>query len=133
MRVRAGHLAILPMFLLAVFPIAVISGDGIHQGSPMNNRRESAVVVCIMYAFLIAACVWAALGFTTDPYIRESLLELPIFVQLVIAEAIGLTPWLQDLARATHWTLPYFSIILMSFYSVYGIGRWIGSLDEDRV
>lgn len=98
----------------------------------MDTRRESAIIVCLMYSLLIAVCVGIALGLTTNPCTREWLLELPIFVQLVIAEAIGLTPVLAGLAQSTHWTVPYLIIILSSYAALYRIGCWIGWLDDDR-
>lgn len=98
----------------------------------MGIRRESAIVVCAMYALLIVTCIGCvALGPATDPYTRESLLELPIFVQLLITEAIGLTPLLAWLARATHWTVSYLAIIASSFVALYWLGWWVGALNDD--
>lgn len=98
----------------------------------MDVRQESAIIVCIMYSLLIATCVGIALGLTTNPCTREWLLELPIYVQLLIAQAFGLTPVLVRLDQATHWTVPYLIIILSSYAALYRIGWWIGWLDDDR-
>ena len=98
----------------------------------MDERKISALSICVMYALLVTACTaYVLLGHATDPYTKESVLELPIFVQLVVAETIGLTPVLVWLDERTYWAIPYALVILTSFCALYWIGWWLARFNED--
>lgn len=99
---------------------------------PVDKRKISAQSMCVMYTLLVVACaVYVLLGLAPDPYIQESILELPIFVQLVIAEIIGFTPVLVWLDERTHWAVPYALVICTSFWALYRIGWWVERINED--
>jgi hypothetical protein len=99
----------------------------------MDTRIESAISVCVMYALFVTACVgYAMLGTGTAPCTRGFQLLLPIFVQVTIAEAVGLGPLMVNLAQTTHCAVLYFAILASSFFVLYWIGWWIGELNDER-
>ncbi|MGI4719057.1 MAG: hypothetical protein ACRYGO_16415 [Janthinobacterium lividum] len=96
----------------------------------MNERKLSALTVCAMYALSIVACfAYVLLGYASDCQTQAFVLELPIFIQLLVAEAIGLQPLLAWLYERTHWTVLYALNISTSFCALYWIGWWIGRIN----
>lgn len=99
----------------------------------MNERKLSGISVCVMYALLICACfTYVYLGFASDCGKQEFVLKLPIFVQLFVADAVGLDPVLEWLYQRTDYTTHYIVVIATSFYALYWIGWWIARIDEEE-
>jgi len=97
----------------------------------MSERKLSALTVCAMYALSTVACfAYLLLGYASDCQTQAFVLELPIFIQLLVAEATGLQPLLAWLYERTHWTVLYALNISTSFCALYWIGWWIARIKE---
>jgi len=100
----------------------------------MSERKLSGITVCIMYVLLIAACFAAlrldlVISCRTQAFVRE----LPIALQLGVANMIGLGPALDWLAQQADWRLPYATLVLFSFLPLYWLGWWIAHIDEEAL
>jgi hypothetical protein len=97
----------------------------------MNNRTISALSACITYGlFTTASLALAGLGLVTHPLLATLLLKWPIILQLLVADAAGLTPLLDSLAATTHWTACYAILAAPMACVLYPLGWWIEVLDE---
>lgn len=98
----------------------------------MNNRTLSGISVCVTYALVSGLCVFIALsGLVPLPGVQRLLLNLPIRLQIVVADAIGLGPFLNWLFEEVHWSAPYAALLVPTFCVLYRIGWWIERLDEE--
>lgn len=97
----------------------------------MNDRTISAISASITYGVFTAASLAAAmLGPGTHPIVQKLLLTWPIIVQLLVADAAGLTPLLASLEASTHWAAFYAILAAPMACVLYWVGWWIEVLDE---
>ena len=100
----------------------------------MNERKLIGVSFCITYVVLTAACfALVRFGVVTNCYAQAYVLELPIWIQLAIAKAIGLYPVLQELSALTHWGVPYAIVYVGALYPLYRLGCWVARIDEEAL
>ena len=97
----------------------------------MNDRTISALSASITYGLFTSASLAAAmLGPGTHPIVQKLLLTWPIIVQLLAADAAGLTPLLASLEAGTHWATFYAILAAPMACVLYWVGWWIEVLDE---
>ena len=99
----------------------------------MNDRKLCGISVCITYVVLSILCLFLALsGLIPFAGLQRFLIDLPIILQIRVADAIGLGPVLNLLSCMVHWSAPYVALLIPTLYGLYWIGWWIKRFDEDR-
>jgi hypothetical protein len=82
---------------------------------------KTGLLMCALYAAVIAACVGYVFFCSTDPKGSFVFLQLPIVLQSALVVSIGLTPLLEDIS----WPVAYVLLAGPVFVLLYGLGMLI--------
>lgn len=85
------------------------------------------IILCALYALIIAACVAVAVS-SGDFKGWYVLLQLPIALQMALISAVGLVPLVEHL----NWLEAYALLAIPTFAILYGFGWMVDRLHKGK-